>query len=116
MSQEMLYFGIAQGLLGLLVLISMRWTSDIRKDINRIVEGLVHVSKKVDVSENRITNVERDTTHYHAVTDSRLERVGARVSDLGNDMERLSATISVCPSCPQPGQQRRRTAEEGAGE
>ena len=107
MSLETLFFASTQGLLILLMAVGMAWTKSVRRDIGEIRKDMATDKSERAVLENRVTNVEHTAEHYGKETDSRLERIGGRVSDLGQDVTRLDNTIRICPACPQPGQGRR---------
>jgi len=85
------------------VLYYVKWT---REDIRDAVRDLKAVKDTVSVNSGRITHLEQYTHEYHELTDGRLDRWSSRTSDIGAKLERMEATISVCPNCPQPGNQK----------
>lgn len=101
MTHEVILFATLQGVLGVLLLIVLRWTKGIAKDLAAIRASVTESANTILSLTGRMNNVE----HEQEVSDGRLERVAGRASDLSIAMERLDATIGLCPSCPHPGQQ-----------
>ena len=102
MTNEMLFFTVAQGLLGLLVILSMFILNSMKASIQRIATSVTALAKEQGILESRVTHNEKDTAYYRTENDGRVQRIGERTSDMRNDLERLVATIAVCPSCPSP--------------
>lgn len=84
------------------VLMYVKWT---REDVQTVVKNLNEVKETVSVNGGRISHLEQMTTYHQQATDQRLGSVTGRVSDLSGDVDRLAATIAVCPNCPHPGGQ-----------
>jgi hypothetical protein len=102
MTQEAIIFTTLQGVLGILVLVGLGFSSEIRKEMKRLADEAVIAGKDASILHTRVDGI----VHDLSLTDSRVLRIGERVSELKNAAERLEATISVCPSCPQPGKMR----------
>jgi hypothetical protein len=102
MSHEAILFVSLQGALALLVGLGLTWTKEIRKDVWQMREDIATALRETNALGVRATAIEQNAEHVETITNSRLERVSGRVSDLSISVERMDATIAVCPNCPQP--------------
>ncbi len=101
MTQETLLLIGVQALLGVLVTIGLRWTASISADVEGLRREIARANEGLVATHGRISSLESLMAHDSSITNSRLERVTGRVSDLRGEMGRIGAIVSLCKNCPQ---------------
>ncbi len=85
-----------------------------REDIAAAVKAITEVKEVVAITSGRISHLEQDLPYKHEANRLLIGGVAGKLSSVEDAVARLEATVgsvktqvSMCPTCPQPGQGRR---------